>query len=751
MAAAVERQRRVLDHLVGGGRARGEEARAEPAQHGVGGGVVGGHDDHAPAAAGADPVLGDRDGLRRAGARGVHLRVGPARADQLGELRVPHRQDAEQEAAVERVRLVLELALHVVDAALDLGEDDGVGAVVVEHARAQRLERVEALSPHVVDRVASDLVGHLLEAREGRGEDHAGVVAQLVGQRPAVRQLRARGRRLVAQHERDAGVVQRVDARGHRELRVAPERLHAVVVDPELLLQVERAGAAGELDDVVEAVDRLEARTALVALDEPRDVLGEHLLAQARRDDVDALLAVQQARDVVVVEDVLGAREPEPGAGDHRRLGRRRTLAAALADQLAAALDELVEQAPELVTRGRGRGRRRGRGRGCRSLRCARRGGGPRAQCGGLHAGRLGAGAQPGGPQAAQRRVERHDAAHLGVVRGEAQDLVVAQHVGGEALQRVLRADLDEHPRALLVERVQALDELHRRGNLPGQDVEHLLLHVVAGRVELAVDVGDDRQPRRLQAEALEGRPQRRARRRHDLRVEGVAHRQQERLVPALLELGHDLADGIGRAAEHDLVGRVDVGEDHVAVARRDDLLDLGQRRHHGGHRAGVADVEAGHLTPAGADRLERGLERERSGSDQRAVLAQRVAHDEVRGDPVLTQQARERDVDGEHRRLRDLGRPQLLLGPGDRGGVRRVGEDDVGQLPALEQRRHDGVGLVEEVGDHRLAPSQVGQHVGVLGALPGVEEGDLPGSRTAAAVDPAPAQCCPGGGVARL
>ena len=154
MAALVERQRRVLDDLVGRGRARGEEARADPAEHRVRGRVVGGHDDHAPAAAGADPVLGQRDGLRRARARGVDLRVRPARADQLGELRVAHRQHAEQEAAVERVRLVLDLAAHVVDAPLDLGEHDGVGAVVVEHARVQRLERVEPLTAHVVDRVA---------------------------------------------------------------------------------------------------------------------------------------------------------------------------------------------------------------------------------------------------------------------------------------------------------------------------------------------------------------------------------------------------------------------------------------------------------------------------------------------------------------------------------------------------------------------------------------------------------------------
>ena len=251
-----------------------------------------------------------------------------------------------------------------------------------------------------------------------------------------------------------------------------------------------------------------------------------------------------------------------------------------------------------------------------------------------------------------------------------------------------------------VIERAQALDELDRRGDLPREDVEHLLLDVVAGRVQLAVDVGHDRQLRGLQAQPLQRRAQRRARRRDDLGVEGVADRQRDRLVAALLQRGHDPADGLRRAAEHDLVGRVDVGEHDVAVARRDDLLDLGQRRHDGGHRPGVLDVEARHLAPAGADRLERGLERERAGGHERAVLAQRVAHDEVGSDPVLAQQAREGHVDGEHGGLGDLGRPQLLLGPRHRRGVGGIGEDDVRQPPALQQRGHDLVGPVEHLGD---------------------------------------------------
>ena len=213
--------------------------------------------------------------------------------------------------AVERVRLLLELVPEVVDAPLHLGEHHRVGAVVVEHPRAQRLERRHPLAAHAVGRVARHLVGHLLETRERRGEDHAGVVAQLVGQRPAVGKLGARGRGLVAQHERDAGVAQGVDAGGDRQLRVAAERGQPVGVDPELVHQVERAGAGGELDHRIEAVDRLEPGTAVLRLDQARDVLVEHLAAQAPGDHVDSLLAVQQPRDVGVVEQPLRARQPE--------------------------------------------------------------------------------------------------------------------------------------------------------------------------------------------------------------------------------------------------------------------------------------------------------------------------------------------------------------------------------------------------------------------------------------------------------
>src|SRR4051794_23858535 len=73
-----------------------------------------------------------------------------------------------------------------------------------------------------------------------------------------------------------------------------------------------------------------------------------------------------------------------------------------------------------------------------------RRGGGRRAQPG------------AGGVERAQRLVERGEVAGLGVVGEDGADVVLtAEHVLHEAVQRLLGADLDEHPGTGAVEGAQ--------------------------------------------------------------------------------------------------------------------------------------------------------------------------------------------------------------------------------------------------------------------------------------------------------
>ena len=218
----------------------------------------------------------------------------------------PIDRTAEQEAAVERVAVLLQGLLQLADAQIDLGQR-GALPVAVDELGAHRLHRRELLAAGAVDPVAGQLVGEVVVAGEGRGED-----------RRRCRRARHRGassgrvagcRRWWSgsADERDAGVAEGVDAGGDGQLRLAPERRDPLVVDAELGAEIELAGTAGQLDHVGRAVDGLEAGARL-AFHEPGDVLAEDLLAQLRRDDVDALLAVQDAGDVGVVEDASARR-----------------------------------------------------------------------------------------------------------------------------------------------------------------------------------------------------------------------------------------------------------------------------------------------------------------------------------------------------------------------------------------------------------------------------------------------------------
>ena len=206
-----------------------------------------------------------------------------------------------------------------------------------------------------------------------------------------------------------------------------------------------------------------------------------------------------------------------------------------------------------------------------------------------------------------------------------------------------------------------------------------------------------------------------------------MAHGQARSCQPALCARPLGGEHCFGGAPDHRLGGGVDVGEDNVAVDRRDDLLGGLERPHHRDHQSGVVDRQVGHLVSASADRLEGGGERQALGGDERAVLAEAVAHHHVRRDAVLAQQAGESDVDGEHRGLRDLGPLELRLGLGHPLGRRRIDEDHVAQ-GTPQQRCHHLVGLGEGCGDGRLMLAEGAQHVGVLRALPGVEERHLAG-----------------------
>ena len=212
-------------YFVSGGRAAGQEARAKPFDGMIGGDVVGRDHDHATAASGTDPVFGQRDCLRGAGAGGVDLRVGTARADEFGKLRMSHRQGSEQEAAVEDVGLLLDGVAQVFGAPFDFLFENGV-AVRFGASREQILQQAQLLAAGVIGVIATHFIGEGIAAGERGSEDHASTVAQRVGQGPAILQLRISCRGLVAHDQRDAGIAQGVEAHRDGELGRTIKRGH---------------------------------------------------------------------------------------------------------------------------------------------------------------------------------------------------------------------------------------------------------------------------------------------------------------------------------------------------------------------------------------------------------------------------------------------------------------------------------------------------------------------------------------------
>ncbi len=166
------------------------------------------------------------------------------------------------------------------DAPVHLGDRRILGI----HPRAHILERRELVPACAVLVIAVEVIDERVVSGERRGEDHAGIVAQRVGQAPTVRQLGTERRGVVVVDEREAGVAQRVQARADRQPGAVVERRVAFGVDAELLNGVEGSVTAGQLDDVPFAFDRLEDGFAAVALHQPGDVLVGYLAPNLTRD-----------------------------------------------------------------------------------------------------------------------------------------------------------------------------------------------------------------------------------------------------------------------------------------------------------------------------------------------------------------------------------------------------------------------------------------------------------------------------------
>ncbi len=305
VAPAVKGNRRIFHFLIRGGRAGGEKTRAKPFHEIVGGHIIRGENDDAAATAGLNPILGHGHCLGGAGTRAVGADVGAARADVFRKLGMPHVEHAEKEAPVKVIGMRLDFGLQARDAALEFSAQSR--AAVGLRALLQTAQLFQAFAANAVLIISGDDPGQGVHARKGRSENHTGFVAHFLGQHPAIGQLRAPGGGLVAHYQRNAGITQRLDAGGNRELRDDVERAQTIFGIAEVMHQIQRFGPCRELDHLAQVLNDFEPAVALRGFHQPRDVFVDHCAAERHGHRPDELVAAQHALDIGIIEDALHA------------------------------------------------------------------------------------------------------------------------------------------------------------------------------------------------------------------------------------------------------------------------------------------------------------------------------------------------------------------------------------------------------------------------------------------------------------
>src|SRR5579864_3754239 len=137
--------------------------------------------------------------------------------------------------------------------------------------------------------------------------------------------------------------MQCIDTRRNRQLSAAVQCGQPITGDAKFVFQIELPASTRQLDDVSHIVDSLERRSTVVTLDQPRDVLFEHRLAQARGNEIDELLTPEEASNVRVIEDALGPGQTECRTSYHNRKAGGRAVAALM--KLPTFLENINEEA----------------------------------------------------------------------------------------------------------------------------------------------------------------------------------------------------------------------------------------------------------------------------------------------------------------------------------------------------------------------------------------------------------------------
>ena len=401
-------------------------------------------------------------------------------------------------------RGLLNLVAKRSDALVDFIQRVAVAAFSLRQIRSQFFEVYQAFSSSTVLVIILHVTRERVEAGERRRENHAGVVAHVVRKAPTVGKLGSLGRGLVVHHHRYSGIAKRVDTSRDGELRHQIQGLQPVFRKSEVAGQIEVPTAGGQFDNFVDVVDRLETPATVIGFDQSNDVFVGHAFPNAVGYRADKLSAIQNPLYVGVVEYLFHTWKPDrcarhdhvsrPGRGHGVRGYRRRTAGV----HVERAVEKLGEHAPQfhvlvlacdttvrhlLATDRRRCSARRG------LWRCSRG-----RQNGCVSSNRLFTHSEAGCVEAAQRLVERLDVADARVVGEQRDDIfAVTYHIRGETVQCPLGAKLYEQARPGVVQGVESFDELHWRGDLTGENVDHFVFHAGSHRVEFAGDVGHHR------------------------------------------------------------------------------------------------------------------------------------------------------------------------------------------------------------------------------------------------------------------
>ena len=306
-------------------------------------------------------------------------------------------------------------------------------------------------------------------------------------------------------------------------------------------------------------------------------------------------------------------------------------------------------------------------------------------------------------------------------VGGQGQVRPVGQDRIHEPAQDPARSNLDKEAGAGLEHGLDLADKLDPVHQVFGQQPDDPLPR---GRVGRRGPVGIDREGRSTQRHVGQELLQPGRGAGHHRRVEGAGHRDGPGRDAGVGELLHRLPHGALQAGDDGLFRGIEIGDPDAGPVGKDSGHPVPVRPHrcHGpwlGIR-GLDDEPAPGLGEA--DQVVKGKD---PGRAQGRILAIAVAAGHVRPDPAAGKQLEQGQVSGAHGRLGVTGPGQgpglaPLFLPGK--GRRRIDHPGQGLLQLFPQ---EGVGTGKQVVDRGKADRDIGQHVHVLGALAGKEEGD--------------------------